>query len=193
MPIEEAIKIIQTKLNPAVSPKNDSAQQERLTADQFAQKAREVSAVSIGSADGSILYSYARCCSPVPGDEIIGVVTIGSGVKVHRTECKNIRAMRNKESLRQRLIDLDWAGSEQSEFLAAIRISGSDRTSMLTDITSAIVSYRNTNIRSLNIDSYNSMFEGVVVVYVHDTEHLQRVFERLKSIKGVTHVERYEE
>lgn len=158
----------------------------------FAKLARnEANGISIVGNNSSILYSYARCCNPVPGDDVVGIVTVGSGVKIHRRSCRNIRSM--LDTMRPRLIDVEWSSAEKGNFMAAIRITGEDRPAMLNDITSAIISYNNTNIRSVNIDSFDSIFEGIVTVYVKDIDHLERVFDKLRKIKGVENVQRFEE
>lgn len=159
--------------------------------DKFTSTARNDAGISLNGAN--ILYSYARCCNPVPGDDIVGVVTIGSGVKVHRRSCKNLQTM--SETLAARVIDVQWSSQNNPNgtFLAAIRITGEDRTSMLNDITSAIAAYNNTNIRGVNIDSFDSIFEGVVTVYVKNTEHLDRLLLKLRKIKGVRTVERFQD
>ena len=160
--------------------------------DKFTSTARNDSSISLNGTN--ILYSYARCCNPVPGDDIVGVVTIGSGVKIHRRSCKNLQTM--SETIAPRIVEVQWSSQNNSangSFLAAIRITGEDRTSMLNDITSAIAAYNNTNIRGVNIDSFDSVFEGVVTVYVKNTEHLDRLLLKLRKIKGVRSVERFQE
>jgi len=176
---------------PAISEKEK--ENSVITIDKFTSKARTETSVTLNGSGGNILYSYARCCNPVPGDDIVGVVTIGSGVKIHRRACKNIKTM--SEALQPRIIEVNWSSQNENDgkFLAAIRITGEDRTAMLNDITSAIASYNNTNIRGVNIDSFDSIFEGIVTVYVKNTEHLERLFLKLRKIKGVKTVERFEE
>jgi RelA/SpoT family (p)ppGpp synthetase len=164
--------------------------------DKFTTRARTEAANGIaltGSSKTPLLYSYARCCSPVPGDEIVGIVTVGSGIKVHRRACKNVRTMLDDPTMKPRVIDVDWSAEDTQSFLAAIRITGEDRTGLLNDVTSAIVSFNNTNIRGVNIDSYDSVFEGVVTVFVKDKDHLERLFLKLKKVKGVKTVTRFEE
>ncbi len=176
---------------PQLPPATDEAS----TFDKFTNRARSEAANGItllGEGKTPILYSYARCCNPVPGDDIVGIVTVGSGIKIHRRACKNVRMMMDS-AMRPRITDVEWSAADRQDFLAAIRITGEDRTAMLSDITSAIVSFNNTNIRGVNIDSFDSMFEGVVTVYVKNTEHLERLFLKLKKIKGVKSVERFEE
>jgi len=137
-----------------------------------------------------VMFSYARCCNPVPGDDIIGIVTIGSGIKVHRSSCHNVRELQDK--LKPRLVDLTWSARASGNFLAAVKITGDDRAGMLNEITSAVLSVANTNIRGVNIDAFDSLFEGILTVYVRDTAHLEQIFQKLRGIKGVRTVERFE-
>ncbi|MBS1536641.1 MAG: bifunctional (p)ppGpp synthetase/guanosine-3',5'-bis(diphosphate) 3'-pyrophosphohydrolase [Bacteroidetes bacterium] len=138
----------------------------------------------------ALLYSYAKCCNPVPGDEIVGVVTTGIGIKVHRQTCKNILDIQQK--MVSRLMELQWSSLLQGDFISAIRITGEDRTGMLNEITTAVASYNNTSIRSVNIHAFESVFEGVVTLFVQNTDHLKRIFDKLKKIKGVKTIDRFE-
>lgn len=137
----------------------------------------------------NLLYQYARCCNPVPGDEIVGVITIGSGIKIHRRDCRNIAEM--GQTLQARLINLSWAPHSEGVYLATIRVTGEDRSGMLHDITNAITGYRNTNIRSVNIDAFGSEFEGIITLYVENLDHLNEIFARIKRIRGVRSVSRF--
>ena len=132
-----------------------------------------------------------ECCNPIPGDEIIGFVTTGEGVKIHRKECRNLKLMMQVES--NRVVEVDWPVQSDVMFVSGITVSGRDRPGMLNDITQAIASYENTNIRSVNIDSSNSLFDGTFLLYIRDTGHLLRIVEKIKKIKGVTRVVRFEE
>jgi GTP diphosphokinase / guanosine-3',5'-bis(diphosphate) 3'-diphosphatase len=178
----------QTGMNGNSTPQQSNGAQ----MDKFTTTARTDTSISLNGAN--ILYSYARCCNPVPGDDVVGIVTIGSGVKIHRRSCRNLTAM--SETMAARITEVQWSSPNDSangNFLAAIRITGEDRTAMLNDITSAIASFNNTNIRGVNIDSFESIFEGTVTVYVKNTEHLDRLFLKLRKIKGVKSVERFQE
>jgi len=137
----------------------------------------------------NLLYQYARCCNPVPGDDIVGVITIGSGIKIHRRDCRNIAEM--GQSLQARLVNLSWAPQSDGVYLATIRVTGEDRSGMLHDITNAITGYRNTNIRSVNIDAFGSDFEGIITLYVENLDHLNEIFARIKRIRGVRSVSRF--
>jgi guanosine-3',5'-bis(diphosphate) 3'-pyrophosphohydrolase len=190
---EAAGVMIQQLLHPVVGPKSESSQ--TLRADDFRTAAREkqqgIHLKDPQASSSKILFSYARCCNPVPGDAVVGIVTIGSGIKVHRTSCRNVAELHDK--LQSRIVDLEWSGTDGGEFLAAIKITGEDRPGMLNDITSAVISVQKTNIRGVNIDAYDAVFEGILTVYVADLAHLQRIFDKLYGIKGVKSVERFEE
>lgn len=167
-----------------------------LSAQQFRSAAREKNEGLVlrdpsASSSAKIMFSYARCCNPVPGDAVVGIVTIGSGIKVHRASCRNIADLQDK--LQNRIVGLDWASKSEGEFLAAIKITGDDRPGMLNEITSAVISVQKTNIRGVNIDAYDALFEGILTVYVVDLDHLQRIFDKLHRIRGVKSVERFEE
>ena len=147
--------------------------------------------IVVGGTQDNFLHNYAKCCNPIPGDEIVGFVTTGEGVKVHRRSCRNIKLMMQIES--GRILDVNWPLDNGVMFVSGIKVAGEDRTAMLNDITHAISSYLNTNIRSVNIDSSDQVFEGTFLLYVKDTEHLNRVLEKIRRIRGVTGADRFEE
>lgn len=189
---EAAGELIRQLVQP-VAPKTETHQ--TISADQFRTVARDkqqgIHLKDPTASSSKILFSYARCCNPVPGDTVVGIVTIGSGIKVHRSSCRNVTDLHDK--LQSRIVDLEWSVAEGGEFLAAIKITGEDRPGMLNEITSAVVAVQKTNIRGVTIDAYDAVFEGILTVYVADLEHLQRIFLKLHRIKGVKSVERFEE
>jgi len=142
----------------------------------------------LGSSD-SFLHQYAKCCNPIPGDAIIGFVTIGEGIKIHRKDCKNVVSMRL--ALSERVVEVGWPSANGADFIAAITISGNDRPGLLSDITHAISSYQNTNIRSVNVDSKDQMFTGQIILYVKNTDHLGRILEKIRRVAGVALAERF--
>ncbi|HYM21147.1 MAG TPA: bifunctional (p)ppGpp synthetase/guanosine-3',5'-bis(diphosphate) 3'-pyrophosphohydrolase [Candidatus Kapabacteria bacterium] len=159
----------------------------------YIEESRRQTGILIQGRRDDLLYSYAKCCNPVPGDDVIGVVTIGEGVKIHRRECKNIKKLESDER-KARLIDVEWPSTEENaDYLVGIHISGEDRPGMISDLTHVISSYNNTNIRSFSIDSHDKMFDGKMTVYVKNTYHLARLLEKLLQVRGVTSAVRYEE
>jgi RelA/SpoT family (p)ppGpp synthetase len=160
--------------------------------DKFLSTARGIShGIILGGSKENFLHTYAKCCTPIPGDEVVGFVTQGEGIKIHRRSCKNIQLMLQMEP--ERIVEVSWPADSDAMFLAGVKISGEDRPAMLNDITQAIATFKNTNIRSVHLDSKDTMFEGLVVLHVKDTEHLNVLLEKIRRIKGVTRAERLEQ
>lgn len=157
---------------------------------KFVTSAREIaSGISILGTRESFMHQYAKCCNPIPGDEITGFVTVGEGIKIHKKDCQNIVTLRLAESAR--IVEVDWPSSNGTEFLAGLHLTGKDRAGLLSDVTKVISSYQSTNIRSVNIDSKGNLFDGQIILYVKNTEHLAKIIDKLKKVHGVIDVERY--
>ncbi|PJA96958.1 MAG: RelA/SpoT family protein [Ignavibacteriales bacterium CG_4_9_14_3_um_filter_34_10] len=135
-------------------------------------------------------HSFAKCCNPIPGDPIIGYVTIGEGIKIHRKNCKNLIMMLGKGE--HKIIPVDWPIAADSQFIAGIKLKGQDKPGVLNDISNCITNYKSTNIRSVNITASDSMFSGTVTVYVSDLDHLNHLMDRLKKIKGIFSAVRFD-
>jgi RelA/SpoT family (p)ppGpp synthetase len=188
---ETAGEMILDALNPATPDQHHPTPTKQPSFNEAARdRSKGVYIVGDGKPSTRVMFSYARCCNPVPGDAIVGIVTIGSGIKVHRSACHNVTNL--QEKLRPRLVELGWSTSQDGQFLAAVKITGDDRPGMLNDITSAVIGVQKTNIRGVNIDAYDANFEGILTVYVTDTDHLQKIFDKLLKIKGVRTVDRFE-
>lgn len=191
--IEDYLRRLKEWLRPG-SAKDDRGMEKREepTTVSYLDHSRSTTGILIQGRRDNLLYGYAKCCNPVPGDEVIGVVTVGQGVKIHRTSCKNIQKL--QASGEERLIDVSWPSTEEgADYLVGVRVFGEDRPGMLSDLTHVISSYNNTNIRSVNIDSRDAMFDGKMTVFVKNTYHLARLVEKLRKVRGVTSVERFEE
>ncbi|MBI1931404.1 MAG: bifunctional (p)ppGpp synthetase/guanosine-3',5'-bis(diphosphate) 3'-pyrophosphohydrolase [Ignavibacteriales bacterium] len=159
--------------------------------DSFAKFAREsIGEVVVDGAHKGFVYNYAKCCNPIPGDPIVGYITIGEGIKIHRKNCKNLLSL--SENNENRLVPVEWPGDANSFFLAGITIKGEDRPGILKDISNTIAGFQNTNIKSVTINTNESMFSGQIAVHIQDVNNLNRLIERLKKIKGVYLVERFD-
>jgi RelA/SpoT family (p)ppGpp synthetase len=157
---------------------------------KFINTARDItSGISVLGMNDNFMHQYAKCCNPIPGDDIIGFVTTGEGIKIHRKDCKNIISLRLAESAR--IVDVGWPPANEADFITGIHIGGEDRPALLSDITHVISTYQNTNIRSVHMDSRDSLFDGKVILYVKDTDHLARIMEKIKRIPGIQSVERF--
>ncbi len=177
-------------LNPSVKEETEKDLNE-LEFDKFADIARgNIGGILVEGEHKEIAYNFAKCCNPIPGDPVVGYITVGEGIKIHRKNCKNlINMLKSDES---RLVPVDWPGANGSLFVAGITITGEDLPGVLKDISNSITSFQNTNIRSVNINTSDSMFEGAVTVQVKDIEHLNRLIERLKKHKWIYSAERFE-
>jgi (p)ppGpp synthase/HD superfamily hydrolase len=139
----------------------------------------------------NFMHNYAKCCQPIPGDEVVGFVTTGEGIKIHRSSCRNIRLMMQME--KNRIVEVQWPSDNGVLFVSGVKISGEDRAGMLNDITHAISSYNNTNIRSVSIDAADGRFDGTFILNVENTEHLARIVDRIRRVPGVRRADRFEE
>lgn len=136
-----------------------------------------------------MMISYANCCNPIPGEDIIGFITKTEGVKIHKKSCKNLANLYLMDA--DRIIDVQWPEHSEDEFFVGIKISGEDKPGMLNDITQAIASSDNTNIKSVNISSKGSTFDGMVILMVKNINHLNQLVNTIKNIHGVFDVRRF--
>ncbi len=141
-----------------------------------------------------LLTKLANCCCPLPGDEIVGFISRGKGVIVHRTHCRNLNRYRERE--RERLINVSWQGMSQTRYLAPVIIQARDRSGLIRDIAT-VVSDVGVNMTSVSTHISTGRggrnHETVIVnatLEVNDMEQMQRLFTRLEKIKDVSHVER---
>lgn len=135
-------------------------------------------------------YKLAQCCNPIFGDPIFGFVTIREGIKIHRKNCPNARAMVKRYPYR--VIPAKWTGeAEKVSFEAAIRIIGEDDVGIVNRITELISNDLRVNMRSVQFRSSKGNYEGVIKLFVTNAEHLEIVVRKIQKIKGVHKVTRY--
>jgi GTP diphosphokinase / guanosine-3',5'-bis(diphosphate) 3'-diphosphatase len=124
----------------------------------------------------------ARCCTPVPGDPIVGFVTRGSGVSVHRTDCVNVASLRAEP---ERLVDVEWAPSASSVFLVAIQVEALDRSRLLSDVT-RVLSDQHVNILSASVTTTRDRVALSRFTFeMGDTKHLGHVLKAVRGVDGV--------
>lgn len=137
-----------------------------------------------------VSYSYARCCNPIPGDEVLGFLSREGEVKIHRVNCKNTRHLIQTDG--DRVVDVDWASKSGSQFTGAVKIIGEDRVGLMNDISNVISKSLKTNIKSVNVTSDSGMFEGTIILMVEDIKHLEKAIQKLQKIDGVKLAYRYD-
>ena len=137
-----------------------------------------------------VSFSFARCCNPIPGDDVVGFISREGDIKIHRVSCKNTRHLIKTDG--ERIVDVSWARNTGSQFMAAIRIVGEDRVGLVSDISSLISKNLKTNMKSINVTSDSGMFEGTMIIMVDNIGHLDKVITRLQKVDGIKEVYRYE-
>ncbi|WP_210505704.1 bifunctional (p)ppGpp synthetase/guanosine-3',5'-bis(diphosphate) 3'-pyrophosphohydrolase [Naasia sp. SYSU D00057] len=134
-----------------------------------------------------ILVKLAKCCTPVPGDPIVGFITRGSGVSVHRTDCNNVTSLERQP---ERMVDVEWAPSSKSVFLVQIQVEALDRSGLLSDVT-RVLSEHHVNILSATVStSSDRLAISRFVFEMGDTTHLDRVLNAVRRIDAVYDVYR---
>lgn len=183
-------------LDEVLTPKDEEVENKEAShqaeIDKFTSYARATGGhIVIDGEMTKMLISYSKCCSPIPGDPVVGFVTVGEGIKIHRRNCKNLLQAIARDP--EKVVDIQWPDIENNSFIAGLLLKGEDSPGLLNTISHTIVSYKNTNIKSINIDTQDNIFHGTVTLYVNNLQHLSSVIEKLKKIKGVYSVSRLEE
>jgi len=161
--------------------------------DKYITAARSVGegkALFINGELSNIKYSYANCCNPIPGDDVIGFISRTGDIKIHRSMCNNAQHLLKTEA--ERIVDVNWAKNIDTKFLGAIKVIGGDRVGMINDITDVLSKSIETNMKSINVSSDSGMFEGIITLYVDGISHLTKIMKRLEKVEGVKNVLRYE-
>jgi len=135
---------------------------------------------------GGLMVRYAQCCQPVPGDEVVGYVTQGRGISIHRADCPNLLTMPDDP---ERRVDIDWQTVEGEVFVVTLGVVGDDRRGLYADLMEA-VSQTGTNIKRADLSSKDGAMFGTVVVEVEHSSHLSKVIRAMRRVKGVHAVER---
>jgi GTP pyrophosphokinase len=143
--------------------------------------------VRIHGVDG-LMVRYAQCCQPVPGDQVVGYVTKGRGISIHRADCPNLLTMPDDADRR---VEIDWQSIQGELFVVCLGVSGEDRRGLYADLMEA-VSQTGTNIKATELWSKDGAMFGSVLVEVENQTHLAKVMRVMRRVKGVSSVDRRE-
>ena len=165
------------------------------SAENFAMKA-DTETTKIGKSDVLVIdqnlsgidFTLAKCCQPVYGDDVFGFLTAGGGIKIHRKDCPNAPALRNRYGYR--IIDARWAGKGSSQYSITLRIVGQDDLGIVNNITSIISKDEKLQLRSISIDSNDGLFHGTLTILLDDTSRLKQLIQKLEGVRGVKSVKR---
>jgi GTP pyrophosphokinase len=175
--------------------KQDKQQLEKTQAEKLAApsaapvKDRSVKGIIVEGIDNCLI-KFSRCCTPVPGDEVLGFITRGYGVSVHRAKCQNYLNSRARGEDEGRWIQVSWGNTEGETYQTALTITANERTGLIVDIATALNAAK-TKINSLNVrDMGNGKFLAFITIEVGDLVTLTSAMTRLKMIPGVSEVDR---
>jgi guanosine-3',5'-bis(diphosphate) 3'-pyrophosphohydrolase len=135
-------------------------------------------------------YTLARCCNPIPGDEVVAVRQEDDTLMIHRTDCKT--ALKIMSSHGDKLVAAKWTQHKVLSYLARIELNGWDRFGVYNSITNTITKELNISMRTINLHGHDGIFNGTIDLYVHNTTDLNNLILNLIKLKGVESVHRVE-
>ncbi len=151
---------------------------------------KDTELIIFGESSDKIMYNLANCCKPIPGDDVFGFVTTGKGLTIHRNNCPNAAKLLSQYG--HRIVKTKWAKNKEISFLTGLKIIGMDDVGVVNKITSIISGDLRINISAITIESKEGVFEGTIRLFVHDKEELEELVVRLKSLKGIQSVDRFD-
>jgi GTP pyrophosphokinase len=158
---------------------------------EFTQmKGRYNDILLIGEDMDVVDYKLAKCCTPIPGDDVFGFVSVSEGIKIHRTNCKNAPELLSHHG--NRVVKAKWTSQHEVAFLTGLKILGTDRVGLINDVTKIISEELKVNMSSMSIHTDFGIFEGEIMLYVNDTRHLEQLIEKLRGVEGVEKVNRFD-
>ena len=146
--------------------------------------------IIIGQDFKNIQYQMARCCNPIPGDDVFGYITMSEGIKIHRINCPNAEHLLSK--MATHCIKARWTGQEMVERVAGIRINGIDQIGLVNRLTEIISKEYNVNMKSISFETEDGIFEGKINVLVYDLDHLEKLMHKFEQVEGVQRVARWD-
>jgi len=141
-----------------------------------------------GKEEEKLDYKLANCCNPIPGDTVFGFISVNDGIKVHKKDCPN--ALQLQSNYAYRIIQAKWIDSSQQDFQSVIRLQGIDNLGLVSEITKEISSNLGVNMKNLNFDSSDGIFNGRITLVVKNNNNLNTIIQRLKKINGIDKVSR---
>ncbi|MCL2414672.1 MAG: RelA/SpoT family protein [Bacteroidales bacterium] len=142
----------------------------------------------LGKDKQNIAYEISTCCNPIPGDDVIGILMPNNVIQIHRINCPNATELMSKYG--DRIVKTKWRENEQVTFLVGIRLSGFDRKGIWREISRVISREMDLNIKSINLNAAEGVFEGTIMLYISNVDSLNVLIDGLRKIEGVDKVSR---
>ena len=173
------------KYEPNVSDGEPTALDSPSLTERFINRARGVAkGVKVDGVSNTLIV-FAKCCSPIPGDAILGYITRGRGVTIHRNTCNNLPSLQNED----RFINVEWEVAAKTSFIVRMKIITEDRKNILRDITESIAAM-SMNIKSIDMRSEEGMGSCILILETRDTRQLARLKKQIQKIPNVIDIER---
>lgn len=153
-------------------------------------KGRQEDTLLIGEDMDVVEYKLAKCCTPIPGDDVFGFVTVNDGIKIHRTTCPNATELLANHG--NRVIKAKWTSQHEVAFLTGLKVIGTDRVGLINDVSKVISEELKVNMSSLAFNTDQGIFSGEIMLYVNDTRHLEMLISKLEKVEGVVKVARFD-
>jgi guanosine-3',5'-bis(diphosphate) 3'-pyrophosphohydrolase len=153
-------------------------------------KGRHEDTLLIGEDMDVVEYKLAKCCTPIPGDDVFGFVTVNEGIKIHRTTCPNATELLANHG--NRVMKAKWTSQHEVAFLTGLKVVGTDRVGLINDVSRVISEELKVNMSSLSFKSDQGIFNGEIMLYVNDTRHLEMLIKKLEKVEGVVEVARFD-
>lgn len=176
--------------NLSLEKKSNQAPKDKHELDVYPKINKKEDVLIIGEDFKNIQYRLAKCCNPIPGDEVFGFITINEGIKIHRNNCANAEHLMSK--MAYRLVKARWKEQELKAHVASIRLVGIDNVGIVNKITEIISNQHSVNMKSIFFEANDGIFEGRIKVMVYDKEHLDQLTRQFELIEGVKRVERWD-
>ena len=144
--------------------------------------------LTIGDDVKGVNYKLSKCCNPIFGDRIEGFIASDGAIKIHRTDCKNLRHL--KQRYPYRIIRTRWTGKTGSQFVATLKVLGRDDIGIVSSITSVINKTEGCLLRSISVQAEGGLFEGMITVNIQGISLLDELIKKIQGVKGVKQIDR---
>ena len=135
-------------------------------------------------------YSLARCCNPIPGDDVVGYISSEDHIIIHKRSCLEALKMMSQQG--DSIVTAEWTKFKKLSYLSRIKLTGFDRVGVVNEITNIISKQNNINMRTVHFDAHDGIFEGDLYLYIHNVQDLTELISQLIKIKGIDNIERIE-
>ncbi len=138
----------------------------------------------------NISFSLAKCCNPIPGEQVVGYLSTDDHVIIHKVKCHELERFIANQG--EKIIQAKWTKFKRQSYLTRLSLEGFDRMGIVNEVTTVISKVHNINMRSVKFDTHDGIFKGDLFLYIHNAEDLNNLITRLKTIKGIDNISRIE-